>query len=64
MTIAKIKVIQLTDQQRLQLEEDFRQGKSQAFRMRCCAILLKAKGMTSKEVEVQPEMTISRSIHG
>ena len=57
MTIAKIKVIQLTDEQRLQLEEGFRQGKSHAYRMRCRTILLKAKGLTSKEVGVQTEQT-------
>ena len=58
-TIAKIKVIQLTDKQRLQLEDGFRRGKSHAFRMRCRAILLKAKGLTSKEVGVQTGMYIS-----
>lgn len=57
MTIAKIKVIQLTDEQRLQLEEGFRQGKSHAYRMRCRTILLKAKGLSSKEVGVQTEQT-------
>ena len=57
MTIARIKVIQLTDEQRLQLEEGFRQGKSHAYRMRCRTILLKAKGLTSKEVGVQTEQT-------
>ena len=57
MTIAKIKVIQLTDEQRLQLEEGFRQGKSHAYRMRCRTILLKAKGLTSKEVGVQTDQT-------
>lgn len=57
MTIAKIKVIQLTDEQRLQLEEGFRQGKSHAYRMRCRTIFLKAKGLTSKEVGVQTEQT-------
>ena len=57
MTIAKIKVIQLTDEQRLQLEEGFRQGKSHAYRMRCRTILLKAKGLTSKEVGVRTEQT-------
>ena len=57
MIKAKIKVIQLTDEQRLQLEEGFRQGKSHAYRMRCRTILLKAKGLTSKEVGVQTEQT-------
>lgn len=52
-----IKVIELTDEQRLQLEEGFRTGKSHAFRMRCRAILLKSKGLTSKKVGEQTEMT-------
>ncbi len=34
MTIARIKVIQLTDEQRLQLEEGYHQGKSHAYRKR------------------------------
>lgn len=55
--MAKIKVIQLTDQQRLQLDEGFRQGKSHAYRMRCRAILLKSAGLTSKQVRLQTEMT-------
>ena len=55
--MAKIKVIQLTDQQRLQLDEGFRQGKSHAYRMRCRAILLKSAGLTSKQVGLQTEMT-------
>lgn len=36
--MAKINVIQLIGQQRLQLEEGFRQGKSHACRMRCRAV--------------------------
>lgn len=55
--MAKIKVIQLTDQQRLQLVEGFRQGKSHAYRMRCRAVLLKSAGLTSKQVGLQTEMT-------
>ena len=54
--MAIIKVIQLTDQQRLQLEDGFRNGKSHAYRMRCRAILLKSQGLKST-VGVQTEMT-------
>lgn len=53
----KIKVIRLTDQQRLHLEEGFRQGKSHAYRMRCRAVLLKSTGLTSEQVGTQTEMT-------
>ena len=56
-TIGKIKIIELTDKERLQLEESFRLGKSHSFRMRCRAILLKSNGLTSKEVSIQTEMT-------
>ena len=55
--MAKIKVIQLTDQQRLQLDEGFRQGKSHAYRMRCRAVLLKSAGLTSEQVGFQTEMS-------
>ncbi|MDY5086107.1 MAG: hypothetical protein SPE73_10240 [Prevotella sp.] len=55
--MAKIKVIQLTDQQRLQLEEGFRQGKSHAYLMRCRAVLLKSAGLTSEQVGFQTEMS-------
>lgn len=55
--MARIKVIQLTDQQRLQLEDGFRRGKSHAYRMRCRAVLLKSAGLTSKQVGLQTEMT-------
>ena len=56
-TIGKIKIIELTDKERLQLEEGFRRGKSHSFRMRCRAILLKSNGLTSKDVGIQTEMT-------
>lgn len=52
----KIKVIQLTDQQRLQLEDGFRQGKSHAHRMRCRAVLLKSTGLTSEQAGEQTDM--------
>ena len=35
--IAKIKVIELTDQQRLELEDGFRNGKNHVYSMRCRA---------------------------
>lgn len=55
--MAKIKAIQLTDQQRLQLDVGFRQGKSHAYRMLCCAVFLKSTGLTSEQVGLQTEMT-------
>ena len=56
-TIGKIKVIELTDKDRLQLEEGFRLGRSHSFRMRCRTILLTSNDLTSKEVGIQTEMT-------
>ena len=53
----KIKVIQLTDKQRLQSEDGFRNGKSHAYRMRCRTVLLKSQGLTSKEIGLQTDMT-------
>ena len=55
--MARIKIVQLTDEQRLQLEEGFRNGQGHAFRMRCRVVLLKAKGLTSMEVGKQTDMT-------
>ena len=56
-TIGKIKIIELTDKERLHLKEGFRRGKSHSFRIRCRAILLKSNGLISKEVGIQTEMT-------
>ena len=55
--MARIKIVQLTDKQRLQVEEGFRNGQGHAFRMRCRVVLLKAKGLTSIEVGKQTDMT-------
>jgi len=41
--MGKMKVIQLSEAQRLELEEGHRNGKSHAFRMRCQMILLKSE---------------------
>ena len=51
--MAKIKKIELTASQRLELEKGFREGKSHAFRMRCRAVLLKSSGLTSKAIGEQ-----------
>lgn len=55
--MVKIKAIELTDSQRLQLEKGFREGKSHVFRMRCWAVLLKSTGLSSRSVGEQTEMT-------
>ncbi len=55
--MGKIKVLLLTDTQRFVLEEGFRNGCSHCFRMRCRAVLLKSKGLSSQEIRQQTEMS-------
>lgn len=55
--MGKIKILILTDTQRLSLEEGFRNGCSHCFRMRCRAVLLKSRGLSSQEIGVQTEMS-------
>ena len=42
--------IELNDQQRAELENGYRNGKTHVFRLRCQMVLLKAEGRKSKEV--------------
>ena len=51
--MAKIKAIELTEDQRTALEKGWRHGPSHAFRQRCQLILLKAQWLTSQEVATQ-----------
>lgn len=55
--MGKIKVLLLTDTDRFALEEGFRNGCSHCFRMRCRAVLLKSKGLSSQEIGQQTEMS-------
>jgi transposase len=48
--MGKTKVIQLSDSQRQELEDGYRNGKSHAFRERCQMILLKSEKRTSDEI--------------
>lgn len=50
--MAKINVIQLIGQQRLQLEEGFRQGKSHACRMRCRASTSVGRQWTGNAIDL------------
>jgi transposase len=59
----KIKILPLTDFQRVDLQHGFRHGESHVFRMRCRAILLKGEGLSSACVGEQTEMT-SQSVNG
>lgn len=53
--MAKAKVLELTETERLELENGFRNGKKHCFRMRCRAILLKAEGFYADESHVCTE---------
>ena len=45
--MGKIKKVELTAEQYAELENGFRNGTSHCFRMRCRAVLLKGKGLSS-----------------
>ena len=49
--MGKIKVIELTKEQRLELENGYKNGKSHSFRQRCQMILLKSEKRTSVEIK-------------
>ncbi len=51
--MAKIKVIELTEDERAALEKGWKHGSSHAFRQRCQMILLKSQWLTSQEVARQ-----------
>ena len=48
--MGKKKIVQLSVEQRAELEKGYRTGKSHAFRTRCQMILLKSENRTSTEV--------------
>ena len=51
--MARIKTIELSENERATLEKTWRRGKSLALRQRCRIVLLKAEVRTSKEVAAQ-----------
>lgn len=51
--MAKIKAIELTEDERAALEKGWKHGPSHAFRQRCQMILLKSQWLTSQEVARQ-----------
>ena len=55
--MGKIKRLELTAEQYAELEKGFRNGESHCFRMRCRAVLLKGKGLSSVKVGEQTEMS-------
>lgn len=48
--MGKIRGVEITQEQRRELERGYRLGKTHSYRMRCQVILLKSQGRTSKEV--------------
>jgi transposase len=48
--MGKIKIVQLSETQRQELENGHRTGKTHAFRERCQMILLKSENRTSREI--------------
>ncbi len=48
--MGKIKVVELTNEQRAELEKGYRNGQSHTFRQRCQMMLLKSEKRTSVEV--------------
>ncbi len=48
--MGKTKVIELTDEQRQELENGYRNGNSHGFRARCQMVLLKSEARTSVEI--------------
>lgn len=48
--MARVKVLELSQAERTELERGYREGKSHAFRKRCHMMLLKAEERRSKEV--------------
>lgn len=48
--IKKIQTISLTEDQRISLEDGYRNGSKPQFRMRCHAILLKGTGRSNEEI--------------
>ena len=55
--MGKVKVLELTEAQRLELESGFRKGEKHCFRMRCRAVLLKADGLSAAKAGAQTEMS-------
>ena len=49
--MGKIKVIELSKKQRIELENGYKNGKSHSFRQRCQIILLKSEKRTSLEIK-------------
>jgi transposase len=56
--MGKIKKLELTDAERVDLENGFRHGGTHCFRMRCRALVLKADGLSTAMAGEQTEMSL------
>ncbi len=54
--MGKLKKLELSEQERRQLEDGFRHGASHCFRMRCRAVYLKSDGLSASKAGEQTEM--------
>ena len=55
--MGKLKVLELTEAQHLELDRGFRLGEKHCFRMRCRTVFLKAEGLSAVKAGVQTEMS-------
>ena len=53
--MGRIKVIELSEHQRQELEREYREGKTHSYRQRCKGVLLKSQKRSSAEVAEQLE---------
>ena len=63
--MGKTKIIELTEENRQELENGWRNGTSHAFRQRCQMVLLKSEQRTSLEISKlvgSCEMTVNNQI--
>lgn len=64
--MGKILEIKLSPEQIRVLENGYKKGEKHFFRMRCLAVLLKAKGLSSPKIAVQVEMcqqSVNKWVH-
>lgn len=54
--MGKTEALEQTETQHLELKRGFRLGESSCFHIRCCAVLLKADGLSSAKADLQTWM--------
>jgi len=65
--MGRVLTIELTSEQRTELQHQYRTGNSHAFRQRCRMVLLKAEGLKTREicrlVEINSQQQVNGWIH-